>query len=41
MQVLPDYGADVLAAGQQLLQYLNEHVNSLLHLEITANGSKM
>ena len=44
MQVLPDSGVDVSAAGQQLLQHLNEHVNNLLPSEITpwaANGSKM
>ena len=44
MQVLPDSGADVSAAGQQLLQHLNEHINNLLPSEITpraANGSKM
>ena len=43
-QVLPDSGADISAAGQQTLQYLNEHVNNLLPSEITpraANGNKM
>ena len=44
MQVLPDSGADVSAAGQQLLEHLNEHVNNFLPSEITpraANSSKM
>ena len=34
-QVLPDSGADISAAGQQLLQYLNEHMNNLLPSVIT------
>ena len=43
-RVLPDSGADISAAGLQLLQYLNEHVNNLLPSRITpraANGNKM
>ena len=34
-RVLPDSGADISAAGLQLLQYLNEHVNNLLPSRIT------
>ena len=38
-QVLPDSGADISAARQQLLQYLNEHVNNLLPSVITPRAA--
>ena len=43
-QVLPDSGADISAAGQQILHHLNENFNNLLPSGIvphTANGDKM
>ena len=43
-QALPDSGADISAAGPQLLQSLGEHTLNLLSLDITpqaANGHKM
>ena len=43
-QVLPDLGADISAAGEQILSQLNEHRNNLLPSEFAphaANGQKI
>ena len=43
-QVLPDSGADISAAGEQILSQLNEHRDNLLPSEFAphaANGQKM
>ena len=43
-QVLPDSGADISAAGQDLLEYLDEHTDHLVPSQIipqAANGQKM
>ena len=43
-EVLPDSGADISAAGEQLLHLLNDHVHNLLPSEIipqTVNWQKM
>ena len=43
-QVLPDSGADILAAGQDLLEHLDEHTDHLVASQIipwATNGQKM
>ena len=43
-QVLPDSGADISAAGQDLLEHLDEHTDYLVPSQIiprAANGQKM
>ena len=44
LEVLPDSGADILAAGKQVLQHLNEQANCLPPSAVTpeaVNGTKL
>ena len=44
LEVLLDSGADISAAGAEMLQYLNEHVGSLYPSTVTpkaVNGTKL
>lgn len=44
IEVLPDSGADISAAGKETLSYFNEHIHNLLPSGVTPskfNGAKM
>jgi len=44
LEVLPDLGADISAAGQEVLELLGQHIDNILSLDIsprTVNGMSM